>query len=84
MLGVLFVAERPMMLKSLGWHDTQPGLDASTCMSWLKVTTPGLSPDRGSFRAPGRSGRSLARAAPPSRSAASIGMRAREVMVASV
>src|SRR5512138_1881099 len=55
-------------------------------MSWLKVTTPGLSPDCGSFRAPGSRGRSSASAAPPSRTAtaASIGMSFLVVMIASV
>src|SRR5512138_2010954 len=80
-----FAAERPRMLNSLGWQAMQlpAAFDPSTCMSWLKVTTPGLSPVCGSFSAPGSFGMLSARAAPPMTSAA-IARMSFEVMVPSV
>src|SRR5512144_382198 len=81
-----FVADRPRMENSLGWQAVQlpAAFDPSTCMSWLKVTTPGLSPLCGSFSAPGSFGMLSARAAPPMRSAAIARMSFVEVMVPSV
>src|SRR5512138_2583148 len=78
-----FAAERPRMLNSLGWQAMQlpAAFDPSTCMSWLKVTTPGLSPLCWSFSAPGSFGMLSARAAPPRKSAASAAMRVLEIMV---
>ena len=71
---VRVAADRPRMLKSRGWHDTQVGFAESTCMSWLKVTTPGLSVDCASFSATGSRGSSAAREVPAKSSAGSSGM----------
>src|SRR5512133_1894682 len=76
----------PRIRKVPAWQAVQlpAGFDVSTCMSWLKVTTPGLSPLCGSFSAPGSFGMLSARAAPPMRSAAMAMMSFLEIMVSSV
>src|SRR5512138_3014417 len=80
-----FAAERPRMLNILGWHAMQlpAAFDESTCMSWLKVTTPGLSPVCGSFSAPGSFGMLSASAVPARRSAAMAVTTVLEIMVGS-
>src|SRR5689334_20451652 len=84
MAGRRDTAERPRMLNFAGWQPTHDGLAESMCMSWLKVTAPGLSPVCGSVRAVGRRGRSLARALPERASAARMGASFQVVMVVSL
>src|SRR5574341_1010872 len=61
--GALF----PRIRKVRGWHVVQEpaAFEESTCMSWLKATTPGLSAPWGSVSFPGSPGRSAAGATPP-------------------